>query len=149
MHITTALDTHIDTLVSAAGARLVEVVSRPVGRRRMLEVFVDTEEGITAEHLAALSRSIGDAVDANGWITETYQLIVSSPGLDRPLRFAWQYRRHLGRTVQLVLRDGEQTREVEGPILAADAGEVLIGQGEESMPVPLDRIISARVVAVL
>lgn len=147
--ITTALDTHIDTLVSEAGARLVELVYRPVGRRKVLEVFVDTEDGITAEHLAELSRAIGDAVDSNGWITEAYQLIVSSPGLDRPLRFPWQYRRHLGRTVQLTLRDGDQTREIEGPILSADDEGVLLGQDGESVPLRHDHIISARVVAVL
>ena len=149
LSITTALETHIDTLVTAAGARLVELVFRPVGRRRVLEVFVDTEEGITAEHLTALSRAIGDAVEEQEWISDAYELIVSSPGLDRPLRFPWQYRRHRGRTVQIALREDDGTRELEGKILDADEDQLLLGQGDVSMPLRHDHILSARVVAVL
>jgi ribosome maturation factor RimP len=151
---TQSLQSHIESLVETGGARLIELALRPQGRRRVLEVFVDTEDGITADLLAELSRTIGKAVEENGWITDAYQLVVSSPGLERPLRFAWQYRRHLGRTVRLSLRDGdatqgEATREVEGRILEATDEQLLISDGEGALPVPHDRIVHANIIAVL
>lgn len=127
----------------------MELAFRPQGRRRVLEVFVDTEEGITADLLAELSRTIGEAIEENGWITDAYQLVVSSPGLDRPLRFPWQYRRHLGRTVRLSLREADATREVEGRILEATDEQILISDGDGALPVPHDRVLQASIIAVL
>ena len=128
----------------------MELVFRPLARRRILEVFVDTEAGITADLLAEISRRIGKAVDEGALIDETYQLVVSSPGLDRPLRFPWQYRRHLGRTVRVAYRDGAGEKHVvEGRILEADEDQLLVAQGAGSLPVPFERIDTANIVAML
>jgi ribosome maturation factor RimP len=146
---TQSLQSHIEPLVVSAGAHLVDLVFRPQGRRRVLEIFVDTEDGITADLLAELSRTIGKAIEESDWITDAYQLVVSSPGLEKPLRFPWQYRRHLGRTVKLTLREGEVARELEGRILEATDEQLVVSQGEGAIPVPHERIEQARIIAVL
>lgn len=147
--VTESLQSHIEALVEAAGAHLVEFSLRPLARRQILEVFVDTEEGITADLLAELSRSIGTAVEETGSLTGVYQLVVSSPGLDRPLRYPWQYRRHIGRTVRLILQGTDETRQIEGRILDASDEQLVVSQGAGGLPVPFEHVEKATIVAVL
>jgi ribosome maturation factor RimP len=146
---TESLKTHIEPLVEAGGAHLVELVFHPQGRRRMLEVYADTENGITADTLAALSRSIGEAIDENGWITESYHLVVSSPGLDRPVRHPWQFQRHLGRTVTLSIIEGDEKQNITGKILDAEEEQLVISLGEGAKAIPYDRIENALIQAML
>jgi ribosome maturation factor RimP len=135
--------------VEAGGAHLVELVFHAQGRQRLLEVYADTELGITADTLANLSHSIGKAIDENGWITESYQLVVSSPGLDRPVLHPWQFRRHLGRSVALTIVDGDQKQGVMGRILDVTEEQLLISQGEGAQAIPFDRIDNALIQALL
>ncbi|MBE0645208.1 MAG: hypothetical protein IH600_14085 [Bacteroidetes bacterium] len=144
-----SLKSHIETLVEAGGAHLVELVLRPQGRRRVLEVYADTEDGITADTLASLSRRIGDMIDENGWINDAYQLVVSSPGLDRPLRHSWQYRRHQGRTVALTVVEGEGKRDLSGKILEVTDEQLLVSLGDGALAVPFERIDHAMIQATL
>ncbi len=115
----------------------------------MLEVYADTENGITADTLAALSRSIGEAIDENGWITESYHLVVSSPGLDRPVRHPWQFQRHLGRTVTLSIIEGDEKQNITGKILDAEEEQLVISLGEGAKAIPYDRIENALIQAML
>lgn len=116
------------------------MVFHPQGRRHVLELFVDTETGVTADLLTELSRTIGSEIDENGWITDSYQLIVSSPGLDRPLRHAWQYRRHASHHVLLTVIEHDGKRELSGRIIEATDEQVLISQGEGMLAIPYERI---------
>lgn len=118
----------------------MELVFHPRGRRHVLELFVDTETGITADLLTELSRTIGSEIDENDWISESYQLIVSSPGLERPLRHTWQYRRHAGHHVLLTVMEQDVKRELSGRIVEATDEQVLISQGEGMLAIPYERI---------
>ncbi len=146
---THTLQSHIEPLIESAGARLVEMIFHPQGRRHVLELFVDTETGVTADLLAELSRTIGAQIDEKGWITDSYQLVVSSPGLERPLRQPWQFRRHANHSVLLTVIEGGVKREVSGRILEATDEQVLISQGEGALAIPFERIEHAMIQATL
>jgi ribosome maturation factor RimP len=64
-------------------------------------------------------------------IPGSYRLDVSSPGIDRPLRFPWQYRKHLGRSLRVVAASGAEQRELVGTLTGVgDEGIVLDLGGE-------------------
>lgn len=92
----------------AHNAHLVEVVVRGSLQRRILEVYVDTESGITLDECGAISEGIGEMLESANVFPGQYRLEVSSPGADRPLRYEWQYRRHIGRLLNITLTDGTQ-----------------------------------------
>ncbi|MBR9976744.1 MAG: hypothetical protein KFH87_01530 [Bacteroidetes bacterium] len=140
---------HIEPLIRAAGAYLVDLKFRAQGRKRFLEVFADTEEGITAELLTELSRRIAREVDERGWITDSYQLIVSSPGLERPLKEPWQYRRHTGRRIVVTIPDNGNTREISGVLREASEEHALIDTGEGVQTLSFDSITHAVIQATL
>jgi ribosome maturation factor RimP len=72
---------------------------------------------------------------------ETYTLEVSSPGLDRPLRSAADYRRFSGRLAKVVTTEPiERQSAFAGRIAGIDGGHVLLEEGRKTHRVPLDRI---------
>ena len=73
----------------------------------LLEVFVDSDSGMTFEKCQRISRFLEGHLDTNLWLGAEYTLEVSSPGITRPLKFIRQYGRNLGRTLEVSLKVGE------------------------------------------
>ena len=66
---------------------------------------------------------------------------MSSPGLDRPLRSAADYRRFSGRLAKIVTTEPiERQSAFAGRIAGIDGGHVLLEEGRKTHRVPLDRI---------
>jgi len=78
-----------------------------------IRVFVDSERGITIEDCVALSRHIEGNLDRE---QEDFALDVSSAGLDLPLRIPRQFKKNVGRNVQVILNDGS---ELKGKLIEA------------------------------
>jgi ribosome maturation factor RimP len=112
--------------VERAGAHLIDLVIRGERGTRVVEVYVDSESGITSEVCTAVSREVGQAIDSAREIEGAYRLEVSSPGISRPLRFPWQYPKHIGRRVQVKLQPGQEPTERTGKLLAVDESGIVI-----------------------
>lgn len=72
-----------------------------------LEIFLDSDFGITFEKCQKTSRYLEAHLDENRWLGEKYVLEVSSPGVGRPLKMQRQYPKNIGRTLEVKLEDGE------------------------------------------
>ncbi len=93
-------------VISPAGFALEDVEVRPAGRRRLVRVVVDSEDGVDLDEIATLSRIVAAELDEHdALLGGPYTLEVTSPGVDRPLETArhWQRARH--RLVGVRLRD--------------------------------------------
>src|SRR3954465_12168250 len=91
----------IEPVVGAAGYDLEELVVTPAGRRSIVRVVVDRDEGVTLDDIAECSRAVSAVLDENdGDLGRTpYVLEVTSPGVDRPLTDPRHWRRNTGRAV--------------------------------------------------
>jgi ribosome maturation factor RimP len=136
-------------LVLENGSRLVDIAVRGQKNRTVLEVFADTEEGITADQLADISRAVDALMEAEQWFSGGYTLNVSSPGLDRPIRFPWQYGRHKNRHVRVLRQVGAEQKTLEGSIHDVDEEQLIIRVGEGFIPIPHDEIVQAHIIATL
>ncbi|MBN1446853.1 MAG: hypothetical protein JXA28_02895 [Bacteroidetes bacterium] len=141
------LTTTIEALLHGGEVRLVDLHFSAGGRKRLLEVFVDTEHGVTADELAEVSRKLEEAIETRGLVAESYTLVVSSPGLDRPVRFPWQYRRHLGRSVSVLYRQSDQRMEHLGEIVDVDEEQLLLRDGDGLRAIPHEMIERALIQA--
>ncbi|MFD3541491.1 ribosome maturation factor RimP [Streptomyces sp. NPDC058662] len=100
----------LEPLVAAKGLDLEEIELSRAGKRRMLRIIVDSDEGVELDACAELSREVSDALDESEAMGEDeYVLEVSSPGADRPLTEHRHYVRAIGRLVKFQLSDGEET----------------------------------------
>lgn len=72
-----------------------------------LDVFIDTDEGVKFFQCQKLSRAIEAYLDESLVLGEKYTIEVSSPGVERPLKFLRQYPRNIGRTLEIKLKSGD------------------------------------------
>ena len=114
----------IEPVTAAAGLDLESVRMSVAGKRRLLRIVVDGDQGVSLDDAADVSREISAMLDEGNALGEVpYTLEVSSPGVDRPLTEPRHWRRAVGRLVKVKVA-GEGT--VEGRILAADADGVTL-----------------------
>jgi ribosome maturation factor RimP len=100
----------IEPIVTAEGFDLIEMKLARFKRSYRVQVFVDIDGGVTIDHCAHLSSVVGAALDLVDMIAGAYILEVSSPGLDRPLYLARDFRRKIGDRVEIrALIDGRET----------------------------------------
>lgn len=119
--IAAAVQQVVDTAVTAAGFELFSLTGGGTRNRPLLEVRIDRPDGakVTIDDCAAVSRAIEAVLDGSGLVAETYRLEVSSPGMDRPLRHAADWRRFAGRRVAVTSGALEGSR-VEGTLVGVD-----------------------------
>ncbi|MEU5918129.1 ribosome maturation factor RimP [Streptomyces sp. NPDC004288] len=97
----------VEPLVAAKDLDLEEIDVSRAGRRGLLRVVVDSDEGVELDVCAELSRAISEKLDETDVMGEgEYVLEVSSPGADRPLTEHRHYVRATGRLVKLQLAEG-------------------------------------------
>jgi len=117
----------IRPVIAAAGMDLESVRVTAAGRRRLLRVVVDSDQGVSLDDAATISRELSAALDAVAVMGDfPYTLEVSSPGVDRPLTDQRHWRRAVGRLVQVAVTDSGGARPVSGRIAAADADGVTL-----------------------
>jgi ribosome maturation factor RimP len=90
----------LEPVVRSAGLDLESVRISAAGRRWLLRVVVDADNGPGLDEIALVSRSVSAELDASGVMGQAaYTLEVSSPGVDRPLAEPRHWRRAVGRLV--------------------------------------------------
>jgi ribosome maturation factor RimP len=85
---------------------LVEVRIKPTNN---VKVFLDGDQGISIEKCVQVNRALYKRLEESGLFpADDFSLEVSSPGLDEPLKMLRQYRKNIGRLVEVVLQDGSR-----------------------------------------
>ena len=100
----------IKPLVEGECLELVELNFFEGGSSSVLRIYVDKTGGVTLDECANLNRKIGDYLEMENLISRRYLLEVSSPGLDRHLTSIGDFKRKIGETVRLILKE-----KVQGP----------------------------------
>jgi ribosome maturation factor RimP len=117
----------IRPVVAAAGMDLESVRVSAAGRRRLLRVVVDSDQGVSLDDAAAVSRQLSAVLDAEPVMGDfPYTLEVSSPGVDRPLTEPRHWRRSAGRLVRVT---AAEAGSVTGRVVAADLDGVTLDIG--------------------
>lgn len=79
---------------------------------KKIVVFVDADSYIDFRKCQRISRYLEHHIDEEGWLGEKYTLEVSSPGLDKPLKFRRQYVKNIGRTLKVRLLEGQELKGI-------------------------------------
>ena len=134
------------------------------GKGRTLRVFIDKkgEEAVTIDDCSNVSRGLDLVLDVEDLVGGgSYQLEVSSPGLDRHLKQLWHFQGALGESIAVQLNEGlgifcsgrpakdEKRKKLSGVLRAADSEGVQVqldGENEETLTIPLQYIHKAKVV---
>ena len=135
------------------GLEVWDIVSRRESSGQVIRVFIDRpgpaatpEESVSIEDCADVSREIGTILDVEDPLPSAYTLEVSSPGLDRPLRGAEDYRRFAGRLAKIVVSEAvDNQKAFEGRLRGVEGGAVLLeGPRGRMHRLPMQLITRAR-----
>lgn len=139
----------LDPLAVERGLDLEDVTVTPAGKRRVLRVVVDSDDGVQLDACAELSRAASAVLDETDVMGGApYVLEVTSPGADRPLAEQRHYRRAVGRLVKMTLHEGgELTTRITAVDESGVDTEVPGVKGRKPTPrrVDFDQIARARV----
>ena len=124
---------------------LVDIDLRGGGNSQVLSIYADTEAGITLEQITRLNREISDQLDMHDVIPGAYRLDVSSPGIDRPLKHLWQYRKNKDRFLQVNYLDEEKLKEITAKLINVDENEIVLTSKKGRVTIPLSSIKKAKV----
>ncbi len=113
-------------------------------QRKVLQLFVDTDSGITVSQCTELNRKIGETLELQNIIPNSYILEVSSPDLTKPLRLLRQYRKNIGRKFLVHYRKDVGIEEINGTLSEIE-GDILtfITKNGETCKISFNEIIES------
>lgn len=116
-------------IVEEQGFELVDVEYVKEGGTMYLRAYIDKPGGIAVNDCETVSRALSDLLDKEDYIADSYILEVSSPGLGRPLKKEKDFKRSVGKAVEIRLyRAVDRKKEFEGILTAYDDQSVTIEQ---------------------
>jgi len=125
----------------------IEFVREPIGW--VLRIYADRPQGgITISDCQWISERIGTLLDVEDVIPHSYNLEVSSPGLDRPLKTRKDFDRHVGVVIKVkTLEPLDNQRNFKGEIVSTSEKGVTIHDVSRNaeVEIPYENIKSARV----
>lgn len=152
------LNAVIEPVVHAHGAELVDIeLKNEAGW--ILRVFVE-KAGASAEKLSTkdaavnlelcsnIARDLSPALDVADPIPHRYNLEVSSPGVERPLKKPADFVRFAGEKAKLKLKNAVAGQKVLVGVLGSvnNDGVLELVEGGRTYNVPLEDVLSARLV---
>lgn len=119
-----ALEAVVRDAVGDSGFELEELDEVRAGKRRLVRVVIDSDDGVGLEDITTVSRTVAAALDErDDLLAGPYTLEVTSPGVDRPLTQQRHWRRNRLRLVRATLSGGD---ELVGRIGDSDAEGVTL-----------------------
>jgi ribosome maturation factor RimP len=105
------------------GLFLIEVKSAPGNK---ITVLLDGDKGVTIENCTAVNKALYKFIEETALFgSNNFSLEVSSFGVDKPLVLLRQYKKNIGRNVEVVLTDGQKS---EGKLVDANEEHIIIEQ---------------------
>jgi ribosome maturation factor RimP len=113
---TTTIRQFTEELIAGdASVFLIEIKLKPGNN---IQVFMDADNGLPLSKCIEYNRALYKKIEEAGLFKDgDFALEVSSPGLEEPLKLTRQYRKNIGRPVEVILKDG---RKINGKLLLAD-----------------------------
>jgi ribosome maturation factor RimP len=111
------IENTLEKILDGTDKFIVDILVQPSNK---VFVFIDGDTSVTIGDCQQMSRSIEEVLDRD---FEDYDLTVSSSGIDRPIKMIRQYRKTVGKELDVVLHSGEG---IKGLLVKADENEIEI-----------------------
>jgi len=145
--VITAIEAYATPLLESMGLELVEIQFRREGHGWVLRFYIDSEQGVTLDDCASVSREFATWLDVEDLIEQAYHLEVSSPGLERPLKKQADFERFSGRKARIKLKEPRDERRVFIGILGpVQENEVTLLVDEKPVKIAFEEIARARLI---
>jgi len=137
----------VEPVVLGFGLELAELQFRREMHGWVLRVIIDSEQGVSVDDCAQVSREVGHLLEVEDLIEQAYALEVSSPGLDRPLKRERDFVRAKGKKAKVVVREAVAGQHnIVGVIQEAGDGRITVLTDDGPLEIVLASVKKARLV---
>ncbi len=135
----------VEPVVRLEGMELAEIEYRRENTGWVLRLYVDRKEGVTIDDCARVNRVIGDLLDVADPIDHPYNLEISSPGLNRPLRKREHFERAVGCIIRVIAAQPiDNRKKFKGILVKVEPESIAIDCDGRIYHIPLALIERAR-----
>lgn len=151
-HFMKSVEEHISLLAKESvenhGFFIIDIVFRGEKGSKVIQVFIDGENPVTAEKCAEISREISGKIEQNELVKSSHRLEISSPGIDKPLKFLVQYNKHINRTFDITYLLNDEKISFEGKLMKVEGENLffLLKKSKEEIMLEFNSILEAKVI---
>ncbi len=131
---------------SDAGVSIYDFENIMTQKGEVISVQITKIGGVTLEECTRVNRSMGHILEELDLIPNKYFLEVSSPGLERPLKFKKHYLSAINEKVRIQYNLENEKLTIEGILLEVNPDTVKLQVGEETQEIAFSAIRKARTV---
>ena len=139
-----ALEGLFQEILTPLGVELLLLEEVVVFGQRTLRTYLDSPNGILVEHCTRAAKALMADPRVESAISDSVDLEVSSPGVERPLRTLAHFSSYLGKRVLVRFkkkRDGQ--RKITGELLSATEDGVTVSVDGKQVLIPMSEIARA------
>lgn len=142
----------VETFIEKDEIFLVEVNIKGNPANQKIQVFIDGDQSVDVDECSRISRKLSDKLEERDIIEGKYVIEVSSPGVDKSLKFIRQYPKHIGREFEIFTTD---KKKYQGKLLSVNdeiieisikSGKVKKKLNSQSLKLSFNEIEKANVV---
>ncbi len=138
------IEHYAEGLLNEIGGFIVDVKIVHESGKSIIQLFIDTDTGITIDQCAEISRQLGKTLELDNVVPSSYVLQISSPGVKKPIKLLRQYKKNIGRRFKIrYLKNGSIANTVAK--LTSLEGDMLIFESEKdnNFAIPFNEIIES------
>lgn len=148
LKITEEVEKILSAFLSDKGLRIYDTVFAKEGQDKVLRVFIDRKDGLVSiDECEEVSRFLSDELDRVDLIEEAYILEVSSPGIERQLKYDWHFSENIGKKVQVkVFKKVNDLKLLIGTLKeGTEKGDVIIEIDGKDIKIEKSNIVDVKI----
>ena len=110
-----------------------------------LKVTIDSEDGVTLGETVKLTKVLRKAEKMEEFFPNDYRLEVSTPGIEQPLKYPFQFKKNIDRKITIIYNDKNQDLKLSGRVIGVDNDSVNIKSKNKMITLAFDKIVSANI----
>ena len=111
-----------------------------------IRIVVDSEDTITLDDTTALTRRLLKSDEFNDRYPDGCRIEITTPGLDYPLKYAYQFKKNINRKVNIRFRRDDKLDAINCKILSADDDTVMVKHRNSDIPILYNQIKDAKLI---
>ena len=132
----------ISNILKDCGVELYDTETVSEYEQKIFRIYITSKDGINLDKCAEVTRILSPILDLEPPVNGKYTLEVSSPGIERPLKNAWQFKASIGDTIKVKLIN---TDKIIGELISIEDEIITIKEEDgEITKISLDDIDKAR-----
>ncbi len=141
------VEAEVERTLADFGYELVQIKFGGPPGNQTLSIYFDKPGGVTTNDCQYMTERLSVLLDLLDPIAGRYHLLVSSPGINRPLTRDADFDRFAGKKAAVTVRDAAGKRAtVRGRLRGVAEGQVVLATGDQEARVALDEVEQAHLV---